>query len=92
MDNVGYCDYDNKGNLFVDGLTDGKFAFAEIPAGSTTFRNITLSQPIGSPGGVQWDWTHIAVGDKVINVIYEFIIKEEGHGGRYNATHRRRRS
>ncbi len=75
MDNVGYCDYDNKGNLFVDGLTDGKFAFAEIPAGSTTFRNITLSQPIGSPGGVQWDGTHIAVGDKVINVIYEFIIK-----------------
>jgi hypothetical protein len=76
MDNVGYCDYDNKGNLFVDGLTsDGKFAFAEIPAGATSFRNITLSQPIGSPGGVQWDGTHIAVGDKVINVIYEFIIK-----------------
>jgi hypothetical protein len=75
MDNVGYCDYDNKGNLFVDGLRSGAFKFAEIPAGSTTFRNITLSQPIGSPGGVQWDGTHIAVGDKVINVIYEFVIK-----------------
>jgi hypothetical protein len=76
MDNVGYCDYDNKGNLFVDGLgSGGVFTFAEIPAGSTSFTNITLSQPIGSPGGVQWDGTHIAVGDKVINVIYEFIIK-----------------
>lgn len=76
MDEVGYCDYDNKGDLFVDGLTSGGvFKFAEIPAGSTSFRNITLSQPIGSPGGVQWDGTHVAVGDKVINVIYEFIIK-----------------
>ncbi len=76
MDEVGYCDYDNKGDLFVDGLTSGGvFKFAEIPAGSTSFRNITLLQPIGSPGGVQWDGTHVAVGDKVINVIYEFIIK-----------------
>lgn len=76
MAEVGYCDYDNKGDLFVDGLASGgAFRFAEIPAGSTSFRNITLSQPIGSPGGVQWDGRHIAVGDRVINVIYEFIIK-----------------
>ncbi|MGB6643632.1 MAG: hypothetical protein WBE35_01275 [Candidatus Cybelea sp.] len=75
MFEVGYCGYDNKGDLFVDGLTSGgEFTFAEIPAGGASFTNIKISQPIEEPSGVQWDGTHIAVGAEV-GVIYEFIIK-----------------
>lgn len=65
--------YDNMGNLFVDGLkTDGSsFQYAELPQGSSTFTDITLNQNIGSPGGVQWDGKHVAIGDQDNPVIYE---------------------
>jgi hypothetical protein len=69
------CGYDDKGNLFVDGLTKASgSAFAELPSGSTTFTNITLNQSIESPGGVQWDGKHIAVGDESTNVVYQFDV------------------
>ncbi|MGC9992737.1 MAG: hypothetical protein ABSD52_10150 [Candidatus Cybelea sp.] len=69
------CGYDDKGNLFVDGLTKGSgFAFAELRHGSTTLTNITLGQSIGNPGGVQWDGKHIAVGDQSTNVVYQFSV------------------
>jgi hypothetical protein len=69
------CGYDDKGNLFVDGFTKGSgFAFAELRSGSTTFTNITLNQSIGSPGGVQWDGKHVAVGDQSTNIVYQFSI------------------
>lgn len=69
------CGYDDKGNLFVDGLTKGSgFAFAELRSGSTTFTNVTLNQSIESPGGVQWDGRHVAVGDQSTNVVYQFSV------------------
>ncbi|MGA2759072.1 MAG: hypothetical protein ABSF08_01970 [Candidatus Cybelea sp.] len=69
------CGYDDKGNLFVDGLTKGSgFAFAELRSGSTTLTDITLNQSIANPGGVQWDGKHIAVGDQSTNVVYQFDV------------------
>ncbi len=45
--------YDDQGNVFVDGTnTSGAFAFAELPAGSGSFTNITLNQSISRAGGV----------------------------------------
>ena len=72
-----FCGYDATGDLFVDGLTGygGSFVFAELPAGHKTFTNITLNQSIQSPGGVQWDGAHMAVGDQGNgngSVIYQF--------------------
>ena len=72
-----FCGYDNKGNLFVDGLTGygGSFVFAELPARHKRFTNITLNQSIQSPGGVQWDGAHVAVGAQGNgegSVIYQF--------------------
>jgi DNA-binding beta-propeller fold protein YncE len=71
-----FCGYDNAGNLFVDGTTAGSaFAFAELPSGGRSFRNITLKQTIsGGPGGVQWDGSHVAVLVQGTNVIYQFTI------------------
>ena len=74
-----FCGYDNKGNLFVDGLTGygGSFVFAELPAGRNGFTNIRLNQSIQSPGGVQWDGAHVAVGDQGNgegSVIYQFSV------------------
>ncbi len=72
-----FCGYDDKGNLFVDGVHSpggtGDFVFAELPKGSSTFTNIMLNQYIGFPGGVQWDGKHVAIGDQTTN-IYQFAI------------------
>jgi hypothetical protein len=70
------CGYDDKGNLFVDGLDfDGQFKFAELPKGGTTITSVTLNQGIVFPGGVQWDGKYVAVGDQNYPVIYQFTIK-----------------
>lgn len=69
------CGYDDKGNLFVDGLTKGSgFAFAELRKGSTSFTDVTLDQSITMGGGVQWDGKYLAVGDQSTNVVYQFSI------------------
>ncbi|MGA8575223.1 MAG: hypothetical protein WB609_05960 [Candidatus Cybelea sp.] len=66
-----YAGYDNNGNLFVDGYGFGSnppFEFAELPAGSNSFTDITLSVTPNSPGNVQWDGTYVAVGDLGSNI------------------------
>jgi hypothetical protein len=73
--NVSFCGYDNAGNLFVDGFSSSSaFTFGELPSGGTSVKKILLDQSIGFPGGVQWDGTHVAVGDRDTNVIYQFAI------------------
>lgn len=73
--NVYSCGYDNAGNLFIDGENEGSssFAFAELPNGARKFTNVSLNQPIGLAGGVQWDGTYVAVGDQYTD-IYQFSI------------------
>lgn len=69
------CGYDDKGNLFVDGLTQGSaFSLVELRVGTTTLTPIALNQPIGSAGAVQWDGQHLAIGDQTSNTIYRFDI------------------
>jgi hypothetical protein len=59
-----FLGYDKTGNLFVDGYdASGNFHYAELPAGSSTFTDITLSQTPLGVGNVQWDGTYMAVGD-----------------------------
>jgi hypothetical protein len=78
-----FCGYDARGNLFVDGLTgySGSFIFAELPAGHKTFTHIKLNRNIESPGQVQWDGAHIAVGNQGGDAtVYRFRIN--GNSGR----------
>jgi len=76
-----YCGYDNKGNLFVDGLSSASsFGFAELPKGGSTFTNLAVDETIYLPGGVQWDGEYLAVGDQVavkhnfLSAIYQFSV------------------
>lgn len=90
------CGYDDKGNLFVDGLTNfpsagGVFQFAELPKGSGTFTNITLAKKIAVPGMVQWDGKYVTVGDAKTGAIYftngaggKIIASAKLHGTNYD--------
>ncbi|HLY03059.1 MAG TPA: hypothetical protein VKR56_11280 [Candidatus Cybelea sp.] len=60
-----FCGYDDRGNLFVDGINhSGSPVFAELPRRGGTFRNITLNERIKKPGSVQWDGTYITITDE----------------------------
>jgi hypothetical protein len=81
----GFCGYDNKGNLFVDGYypsSEGSRAvFAELPSGETSFRDFPLNQgQISQPGGVMWDGKYVAVENYggYQSPIYQFQITSSG--------------
>jgi hypothetical protein len=77
MTEGSFCGYDNEGNLFVDGITEGgSFELAELPKGASAFTIITLNQNINAPGQVEWDGKHLAVGDAGVSpsIIYQFSI------------------
>ncbi len=58
---VAFCGYDGRGNLFVDG--HGAYQLAELPKGSATFKNLTLSEQLVRPGGIEWDGKYLAIED-----------------------------
>jgi hypothetical protein len=75
--NVYNCGYDNKGNLFVDGVDKSNgFHFAELAAKGKSFMAITLNQKIQGPGQIQWDGRNIAIEDSAASpsVLYRFSI------------------
>jgi hypothetical protein len=75
--NVYNCGYDNKGNLFVDGVDKSNgFQFAELAAKGKSFMAITLNQNIQGPGQIQWDGRNIAIEDSAASpsVLYRFSI------------------
>jgi hypothetical protein len=51
---LAYCGYDDKGDLFVDGGSTSGFELAELPNGGKSFKDITLSEGLKSPGNIQW--------------------------------------
>lgn len=66
-----FCSYDAHGNLFVDGANSASaFAFAELPKGSTSFKDITLGHSVEWPGGVQAAGKHVVIGDTDAGAIY----------------------
>ncbi len=66
-----FLGYDNTGNLFVDGYdSSNNFHYAELPAGGSSFTDITLSQTPGGIGNVQWDGKYMAIGDTA-STIYQ---------------------
>lgn len=68
-----YCDYDDSGNLFVDGqLGRRKFVFLELPKGAKKFVKISLNPSPLEPGPVEWAGFHIAVADARSENIYQY--------------------
>jgi hypothetical protein len=67
--------YDDRGDLFIDGLTSAyKVGLVELPKGGSTCETITLSQSIEFPGAIQWYEKYLAVGDQEAGAIYHFAI------------------
>jgi hypothetical protein len=60
---MGFCAYDDQGNLFVDGQYDhlGTFELDEMLKGSNNFKRIKLTQPPGSPLNLQWAGKYVAL-------------------------------
>lgn len=80
-----FCAYDEQGNLYVDGMNGGKFQFAELRAGSSSFTDVTLDETFRFPGAVLWDGHNVAISDYESNVIYRFNINGE-HGNEIGKT------
>lgn len=76
-----FCGYDDKGNLFVDGVNVGTTdsEFAELPNGAKSFTNIKLKRQIGYPGAVAWDGKQLALEDTSVDTVYR--IKVAGSTG-----------
>jgi hypothetical protein len=79
-----FAAYDNKGNLFVDGV-DSKYHFqlAELPAGGTSLSVISLNKTVQFPGGLQWDGKYLAVDDqkyqgKNDSAVYQIAVSGSG--------------
>lgn len=69
-----YIGYDGAGDLFVDGITPSSlhFALAELPAGSSTVTDVTLTGgTIAAPGGIAWDGKYLDIGDSSKGTIYQ---------------------
>jgi hypothetical protein len=65
----GLCGYDDQGNLFVDG-SGSNATFAELPKGSSTFKNFSLGNEFDPYGDIQWDGHHITLTNALTHVIY----------------------
>ncbi len=72
-----FCGYDNKGNLFVDGMGWGeepRFALSELRKGQTSAETVSLDNSPGGPGAVQWHGQSLSIGDTYAQ-IYRYAIK-----------------
>jgi hypothetical protein len=66
------CAYDNKGDLFVDQVSnDHKNYIGELPKVTTKFKNFLLDRRIAHSGGIQFDGKHVAIDDLGSNIVYQ---------------------
>jgi|ERR1700722_1404248 hypothetical protein len=75
------CSYDSSGNLYVDGIGANGYSpvqFAELPAGGSALKTITLNETMSGAGGVQWDGHYIDVENDAPDnqVIYAFAVRK----------------
>ena len=75
LSHVYFDAYDNKGNLFFDGLnSSSRVELRELPKGSTKSEVITTSNTVQSPGSVQWDGTYLTVTDEQVDAMYQYAV------------------
>lgn len=74
--------YDDKGNLFVEGLNGSTPHVCELRAGSSVLRTLTTRVPLGYPGSVMWDGKYIALTDqnyqKSNHTAIEGVVEDRG--------------
>jgi hypothetical protein len=71
-----YCGYDDRGNLFADGIAAIRYDFilVELPKGGSALSTVKVNTAISGPGAVQWDGSYLTVTDGKINVIYRLVV------------------
>jgi hypothetical protein len=91
LDYIGYCGYDDRGDLFCGG-ENGYDAplLAELPAGGTTLETIALNFSMhGSPGAVHWNGRRLVIAEQPnfeTNALPVYQVKVVGSTGRLAAT------
>ncbi|MGB8965277.1 MAG: hypothetical protein WCB99_06525 [Candidatus Cybelea sp.] len=75
------CAYDPSGNLFVGGLGDGtNAALAELPKGTSTFSQLTISKTIEGAGQVQWYGNYLSYSSTFGGDPFIYRLKISGTG------------
>jgi hypothetical protein len=75
LDSTYFITYDNKGNLFVDGITESDtYGMSEMASGSSSFTAVTLPNSIEFPGGMQWDGKYVTLNDQEAHDIYQYTV------------------
>jgi hypothetical protein len=73
-----WATYDDKGNLFIDGLNvQHTFQLFELAKGSNAVAEISLSNVV-SPGDIKWDGKVLAIGDLYQHLIDQVQVTESG--------------
>jgi hypothetical protein len=67
--------YDNQGNVFFAGSCNSAFCAGELPKGSGTTENVTLSKSPTNCGTVQWDGKYITFDDQSDGTVYRYTFK-----------------
>jgi len=71
VDSTFYCGYDDHGNLFIDGWDrSANPILLRLPKGGSAFTTFKLNASDKNPGGVQWDGTDVAVGNRGNGIVY----------------------
>jgi len=82
-----FCGYDDRGNLYVDGLDKRNqyaFEFAELSAGTNKIKTVNLNQGFQNGAAVQWDGKYVTIVDNTANNLYRFSIA--GNNGTLKGT------
>jgi hypothetical protein len=78
MDSTYYDGYDNKGDLFVDGITESDtYGVVEMASGSSSFKAVTLNNSIEFPGEMQWDGKYVTLNDQEAHGIYQYTCSDD---------------
>ncbi len=72
---VNTLGYDNESNLFFAGSCNSAFCAGELPKGSSTTENVTLSESPTNCGTVQWDGKYITFDDQSNGTVYRYTFK-----------------
>jgi hypothetical protein len=66
-----FCTYDDRGNLFIDGLdNEGVAEIGELKKGSHEITGEHFGVKVGLPGGLSWDGKALVLGDQIANKYY----------------------
>lgn len=75
---ASYCGYDDKSDLFVDGVMGQPFPgnvwFGELPAGQNSLLQIKVDRKIEEPGEVQWIAPYVTIGALYFDTIYRLTV------------------